>query len=204
MKSLITLITIVASLSTMAQRGRNQQIELNMGNQAFRGQSTIFLKKEIKKQFPRIQFENWDLQRVVLVAKSRGGRAQAFLQVGRFNSRVEFIDGNRFDFNNRGGFHRIPFEAPRRDNGNWQIELQGQVKVNKIIIMATRDQPRRRQVTRSCGVVLETVWGKDIKKFYSEASGIQGTGVQADACKKAMRKCLRLKNELPLTQCNKL
>lgn len=204
MKTLITILTIVASISTLAQRGQSRQIELDMGNQLFQGQNTLFLKKEIKKRYPRIRFESWDLQRVVLVAKSKGGRAQAFLKVGRFDSRVEVIDGNRFDFNNRGGFHRIPFEAPRRDNGNWQIELQGQVKVKKVIIFALEAHPRRVQVTRSCGVVLETIWGKDIKKFHSNASGFQGSGVQAEACKKAMRKCLSFKNELPLTQCKRL
>jgi hypothetical protein len=204
MKSIITAIAVVASLSTLAQRGQNQQIELSMNEKTFQGQSTIFLKQEIKKQYPRVNVERWDLQRVVLVAKSAKGNGKAFLQVGSFDSRIEQIDGNRFDFQNRGGFHRIRFEAPRLDNGNWQIHLRGKIKVRKVILVAKRDQPQNRRVTRKCGYVLETVWGKDIKKFKTEVSGQRGSGVLANACQKARKKCLVFQGEIPLTQCKKL
>ena len=204
MKTLITLITVVASLSAFAQRGQNRRFEIPMYGEQFKGQNTIYIKQELKKQFPRLKIAKWDLKRVVLVAKSKKGQGKAYLQVGRFDSRTEFIDGNRFDFQDRGYFHRIPFEAPRRDNGKWQIHLKGNVKVKKIVVVAKKDQPARPHVTKKCGFVLETVWGKDIKKFYAQASGPKGSGVQANACQKAKKKCKAFQGEIPLTQCHKL
>jgi hypothetical protein len=204
MKTFITLLTVVASLSTLAQRGQNRRFELPMSGKQFKGQNTIFLKQELKKQFPRLNVAKWDLKRVVLVAKSKKGQGKAYLQVGRFDSRVEFIDGNRHDFQDRGYFHRIPFEAPRKDKGNWQIHLKGNVKVKKVVVVAQKNQPKRPQVTKQCGYVLETVWGKDIKKFYAKASGPKGSGVQASACQKAKKKCKAFQGEIPLTSCQKL
>ena len=204
MKSLIAAITIFTSLTAFAQGGQKRRFEIPMHGKKFQGQSTIFLKQELKRQFPRLKIDRWDLKRVILVAKSKRGNGQAYLQVGRFDSRSEFIDGNRFDFQERGSFHRIPFEAPRRDQGKWQIHMQGKIKVKKVVVVAKKNQPRNPQVTKQCGYVLETIWGKDIKKFHAQASGPRGSGVQANACQKAKRKCLAFQNELPLTQCQKL
>lgn len=204
MKALITLLAVTISLSSFAQRGQNRRFEIPFHGELFKGQNTIFLKRELKNQFPRLNLKNWDLKRVVLVAKSKRGQGQAYLQVGGFDSRIEFVDGNRFDFDNRGNFHRIPFEAPRRDNGKWQIHLQGRIKVKKVVVVARRDQAPAPRVTKECGFVLETIWGKDIRKFYATASGPRGTGVQANACQKARRKCMNLQAEIPLTQCQKL
>lgn len=203
MKTLITVMAIMMTLTAQARPGRdgNQRLEIDFHDQVFRGQSTIFLKQEIKRQHPRIKFDRWDLRRVVLVAKSARGFGEAYLQVGRRQSRIETVDGNRFDFQDRRNYHRIPFPAPGQDRGNWQIHMNGRIKVNKVIVVAQRKQPRRPQVTRKCSAVLETVWGKDIKKFHAEAQGPRGTGVQAQACQKAMRKCQALQSEVPLTQC---
>lgn len=206
MKFMVTALVMMMALTAQARpgRGENQRLEIDFGGQLFRGESTIFLKQEIQRKHPRINFNKWDLKRVVLVAKSARGFGEAYLQTGREQSRVETVDGNRSDFQSRGNYHRIPFPAPGQDKGKWQIHMKGRIKVKKVIVVAQKKQPRRPQVTRSCSVVLETVWGKDIKKFHAQAQGPRGTGVAAQACSKAMRKCQRLQNEIPLTQCQVL
>lgn len=212
MKSLMTVLMMVLAFTSAARPIRPlpqlpsepQQFEIDFYDQVFTRDSTIFLKQELKKLRPRMNFENWDLKRVVLVAKSARGFGEAYLQIGRDQSRIETVDGNHFDFQSNGNYHRIPFRSPGPDAGKWQLHMKGRIKVKKVLVVAQRKAPRRPQVTRSCSYVLETVWGKDIKKFSAEATGIVGSGVQSDACKKALNKCNRLQREIPLTQCNKL
>jgi hypothetical protein len=119
MKTFITLLAVMMTLTAQARpgRGQNQRLEIDFGGQLFTGQSTIFLKREIQRKHSRINFNKWDLKRVVLVAKSARGFGEAYLQTGRQQSRIETVDGNRFDFQNRGNYHRIPFRAPGQDNG---------------------------------------------------------------------------------------
>lgn len=208
MKSCLTVIVMalafVANVNARPHQQQNQRFEIDFYGQQFQGQSTIYLKQEIKKLRPRIDFTNWDLKRVVLVAKSARGYGSAYLQTGREQSRHETVDGNPRSFRSHGDYHRIPFPAPGRDNGVWQIHMQGNIKVNKVVAVMERKAPRRPMVTRSCSYVLETVWGQDIKKFHAQSTGPQGSGVAADACQKAYRKCNRAQDEIPLTRCNKL
>jgi hypothetical protein len=208
MKSCITVLMMALALTATVNARPNQQqqkrFELDFYGQVFQQQSKIFLKQEIKKIRPNFNPSKWDLKRVVLVAKSAAGFGQAYLQTGRDQSRVETVDGNRPDFRSNGNYHRVVFPAPGQDQGNWQIHMQGRIKVKKVNLILVKKQPRRPNVTRKCSYVLETVWGKDIRKFHAQAQGPKGSGVAAKACKKAYNKCNRLQNEIPLTKCNKL
>lgn len=191
---------------------QNRQFEINYQDKEFTGQSVLKIKQDLSRAYPRLNLDNRELERVVLVAKSRAGNAEARLRVGRFDSRIEQIDGNPQDYRAAGSFHRIPFEAPNRDNGVWQIEMRGNIKVRKVIVTLSRDvtPPRPNRVTRQCGYVLETVWGQDIRRFSASATGIAGSGVQAKACEQARKQCiafqrdLPLSRDLPLTRCVKL
>lgn len=203
MKTILAVLALMISLSAQARPGNNgqQRLEIDLGDQIFQNQSVIRLKQEIKKRHPRINFNNWDLKRVVLVAKSARGFGEASLKVGRRGSRIETVDGNRFDFRRRGHYHRVAFFAPGSDRGKWQIHMQGRIKVKKVIVVAQRKRSRRPRVTRQCSAVLETFWGKDIEKFSAKAQGPRGSGVKAKACQKAMRRCQVFQNKLPITQC---
>ena len=123
------------------------------------------------------------------------------MQIGRQDSRVETIDGNGYDFRQPGNYHRVVFASPGRDGGKWQIHMKGRIKVDKVVLIAQKKAPRRPQVTRSCTVQFETIWGKDIKRFSASATGPKGSGVAAKACEKALNKCEKLEDEIPLTQC---
>ena len=194
-------LLLLSSVSAFAQ---GRQLEINFGGQEFRGQTTLRIKQELKRNYPNLNLDRAELERVILVAKSKQGNAQARLVVGRFDSRSEQIDGNPFDYNHNGSFNRIPFEAPNRGNGVWQIEMRGNVKVKKILVNVRMERNRRVTVTRECGFVLETIWGKDIRKFRAQATGLQGSGVQALACQKAHKQCSAFSRDIPLTQCKKL
>lgn len=194
-------LLLLTSVSVSAEM---RQLEIDYNGQEFRGETTLKLKQEIKRAYPRLDIERAELERVVLVAKSKAGNAQARLLVGRYDSRIEQIDGNRWDFDTAGNFHRIPFEAPNRDNGVWQIEMRGNIKVKKVLVDVMMECRRPQQVTRECGYVLETIWGKDIKKFRSTETGPEGSGVQARACQQARKKCEALSDSVPLSKCTKL
>ncbi len=234
MKKLITLVAVVATVSAMARPGNESKFDIQLGGKTYQGRNSLSLEHLFKKNHPRLNFNNWDFKRVVLHAKSKKGRAQANLTIGRFQSRSEFIDGNNYDFHNQGYFHQIPFEAPRGDRGAWKIHLDGAVKVKKITLVGSKirntrptpptrptrptrptpptrptrptppTRPTRPQITVECGYVLETLWGKDIKKFRSSATGPASSDVRSRACIEAKNRCLHLSNEIPLTKCSKL
>jgi len=205
-KSCVGLMMFVAAFSNSAAPARqNRRLILDFGNQVFRQQTQIKLKQEVKKQHPNFNFQKFDLVRAVLVAKSKRGYGQAFLKVGSFESRMETIDGNRFDFRSNANYQRTIFAAPQpNDRGVWQLFMKGHIKVKRIVLVAKRKHPQRRQVQRQCRFVLETIWGKDIRKFSAQAQGFFGTGVQAKACHKARRKCTSFQKDIPLTRCTKL
>lgn len=206
MKSCIGLLMFAAAFSSSAApAAQNRRLVLNFGNQIFRQQTQIKLKQEVKRQYPNFNFQKFDLVRAVLVAKSKKGYGQAYLKVGAYESRIETIDGNRFDFPSNANYQRTIFTAPQPNNrGVWQLFMKGHIKVKRIVLIAKRKHQQRRQVQRQCQFVLETVWGKDIRKFSAQAQGLFGSGVKAKACQKARRKCASFQREIPLTQCTKL
>lgn len=194
---------IVLAMGIQARPGQPQQqrLTLDFYGELFTQESTLFLKQEILRKHPRINFQNWDLKRVVLHAKSARGYGEAQLQIGRQDSRIETVDGNSYDFRQPGNYHKVVFTSPGSDQGKWQLHMKGRIKVDKVVIIAQKKAPRRPIVTRQCSVQFETIWGKDIKRFHAEATGPQGTGVAAQACEKALHKCEKLENEIPLTRC---
>lgn len=50
-------------------------------------------------------------------------------------------------------------------------------------------------VTRTCGAELVGPRGRTIQYFQARANGYRGSGVKQQACRKALRKCNRMKNE---------
>lgn len=203
MKSLLSVFFVLCALTTHANQ-REQVFEIDYNKQIFTQESVLHLKQEIKKLHPRINFDNWNLKQVTLVAKSARGFGEAYLKVGPRESRIETVDGSRFDFNDNGNFHQIKFPAPGQDNGVWQIHMKGRIKVKKVKLLAQQKRPARPIVERECKVLLETVWGKDVRRFSATATGPQGSGVMAKACNQAMRKCQLIQDEVPLLRCKTL
>ena len=107
-------------------------------DQNYRGQSTLFLKREIRQQFPGINLRRADLLRVRLIAKSRRGRGTAALKVGYDVTYPQTVSGNPYDFNDPAPytFDRVPFDNPSWDStGVWQIKLRGNFIVRKVVVI---------------------------------------------------------------------
>lgn len=160
-KSLVLIAALVTATSVMARgfgngpgrghgggygggygqpdRGfRQQQIQLNLFDQQFKGQNTIFLKQEIKRQNPYLNLQELKIEAVKLVAKSKQGRGTATLVVGQMQSYAHTLQGSPYDFHSNEPFtyDRITIGAPatHQQQGVWQIKLQGNIKVKKVVV----------------------------------------------------------------------
>ena len=120
---------------------RRFELDFNQ-HRVFRGENTIGLRRMLRDQYG-INSKRFNLKKVVLVAKSARGRGLAYLTVGYFSSFEETINGNRYDFDSRGGFDRVRFRSPKRNSrGPWQLHLRGKIKIKKIILKLERRNRR--------------------------------------------------------------
>lgn len=139
--ALLSTITMAFTFNASAQD--TERFPIQMGNQQYRGESTIPLKRLMRSQYPNVNLDNFKLERVRLVAKSRQGRGQAKLVVGQWQSSNERVDGRPidWDWNNRNSYDRIVFHngARRGDNqGRWQLHMRGNFKVRRIVLVLKR------------------------------------------------------------------
>ncbi|NNK95923.1 MAG: hypothetical protein HKP41_16360 [Desulfobacterales bacterium] len=111
-----------------------------------RGQpATLMLKRALKQQYPWINTRNLTLRNVILVAKSRVGRGHAQLRVGRRVSDYYRVAGHprAFKKNHRKTYDRVRLYSPTYNSrGPWQINLSGNFKVRKIVLIAENHNRR--------------------------------------------------------------
>ena len=142
-------------LFTFNSQADTQRIVIDMYDQVYQGrQSVLPLKRLIKRQHPRMNMDNFNLVRVRLVAKSRHGRGQANLVVGRWQSNSQTIGGRPVDWNwdRPRSFDRIVFhnQVRRDDEKRWQIHMRGNIKVRKVVVVLEREQRRGHAVDVHC------------------------------------------------------
>ncbi len=105
---------------------------------AYRGEkSTLLLKKTMRAQYPWVDLRKVDLQKVVLVAKSKMGKGGAKLRIGDHWSEGHRVGGRPESFYDYEPytFDRIRFRLPsENDHGPWQIDLRGNFIVRKVIL----------------------------------------------------------------------
>jgi len=140
------LILLTLPMSAMASRER-YVIDFDDSHiRGYRGEkATIFLKKSLKAQYPWVRLADLELEKVVLVAKSKKGRGGAGLRVGRWTTDMYGVDGSprQFHDNGRSTFDRVKFWNPSKNsNGPWQLEVKGNLIVRKVVLMV-RDHGRR-------------------------------------------------------------
>lgn len=116
---------------------KTQRVRIPMGGELAVGPNTIFLKQELRDMgvIPR----NRVLKKVVLVAKSKKGNAQAYLQLGNKEKPTKTIgrskNGFGFKANAKESYHRIQWNANRpAQGGPWQIHMRGRIKVKAVIV----------------------------------------------------------------------
>ena len=141
---LLTLFVVFLFAGNLFARER---IRLEMYDQQFRGESTIGLKREMRRQGLGGNLRNLRPIAVKVIAKSRMGRGRVVFQVGQERGQSEMINGNRYDWedNRRDTYDRIRLEAPYgrvRNNGPWQLHLRGNIKVKRIVVIVEQTRPR--------------------------------------------------------------
>ena len=147
----LTLLSIFAlALPSYAQRGRTstEQLVLKLNDAHYRGSSVIQLKQQIRQQYPRMILRNFKLKRVKLVAKSKQGRGSAELMVGQSSQDRGNIAGSPREFHSSKAytFDRVALNNYSGRQGAWQIHLQGNIIVRKVVVVLEsefRDMPRR-------------------------------------------------------------
>lgn len=145
MKLLATAVIMLCALSQVAsaQRGGqdNRRLVVDYYDQEFRGRGNLlYLKKAIKRNYPRIDFSRFKLKRVRLVAKSARGRGQAALLAGGSWTSYKTVDGypRDYQYNDPSTYSRLDFFPNSQQNGPWQVELNGQIKVKRVVVILQR------------------------------------------------------------------
>ena len=103
--------------------------------------ATIFLKKNLKEQYPWVKVKGLELKKVILVAKSKRGRGAAGLRVGKWATDMSEVGGRPRSFHDsdRSSFDRVRFWNPSQSSrGPWQLGLQGNFIVRKIVLVVDK------------------------------------------------------------------
>lgn len=160
-KLLMLFMMIATPLLAIDAQARDRLV-LRFHDDQFRGQNTLYLKREIRNQHPRVRVRDLKLESVRLVAKSKLGRGTATLNVGGRSSYAETINGSQYDFDSsdRWTFDRVDlYPSGRRTSGAWQIDLRGNIKVREVVLFVRdngsynprpnpRPNPRRSELIR--------------------------------------------------------
>jgi hypothetical protein len=133
----IAAIAITLTLGHTAFARQNFTLQLN--DKATSGNATIAIKQLLQRQH-NINPANFQLVGVRLTAKSQHGQATAQLQVGNWSSNAKRIQGNPTDWNRPNKYDQIDFNNNSGDdNGVWQIDLRGNVKTRKVVVVLERN-----------------------------------------------------------------
>lgn len=116
-------------------------------NEVLSGESVIKIRKALKEQ--GVDLNKKAIRSVSVRAKSKHGRGKVSLQVGRFDTEEQRIDGNRRAFRRRGPrtMHNLALQAPLsvREQlsrggvrGPIRLHLRGNIKVGKVMVEVVR------------------------------------------------------------------
>ena len=165
-------------------RGRAPQTErlvVRMGDAHYRGQgNVIYLKRELKKEYPRLNLRNMKLESVRLVAKTKRGRGSAELVVdGREKDRSR-VSGYPEDFHSSRPrtFDRVNLSNYGRSKGTWQIHLHGNFKVRKVVVFVKEkrgwdDGGHGRMRYKDVGEQRFDKWAYESETYYVNQRGVE-------------------------------
>ncbi|MFN7728333.1 MAG: DUF3011 domain-containing protein [Bdellovibrio sp.] len=134
----LLLASLLSFFATNA--AAREDFVLQMGNQEFNGASTIRLKMLLQEQYG-IRANDYELVGVRMVAKSQFGRGSARLTVGDWSSHSQRIDGHPATWNDSHPrtYARLDFgNESWRQNGPWQLQLNGNIKIQRIVVSLSR------------------------------------------------------------------
>lgn len=153
MKLLVSFFSLALSLSTMAQLhgprphpgshmrpGQAVIQRLPMAiNQTFYGSGLIQLKAKMQQQYSRYSAKDFELEAVIVEAKSQVGRGTVALQVGNKLSYPETVAASfNFYSNAPQTYSYIKLNSPAYASSSmdvWQIKLNGNIKVKSVSLI---------------------------------------------------------------------
>ncbi len=169
MVSLGLVMIVICSIPADAHAARERYV-LDFDDSHIRGfhrePATIFLKRTLKEQYPYVNIKRMELQKVVLVAKSKRGRGGAELQVGQDRTDNYQVYANPWDFkrSSRHTFDRVRFDNPARDSrGPWQMDLWGNLVVRKVVLVV--DERRRYKKRNNRGDSRDRRWNFEYRQW---------------------------------------
>lgn len=142
----LAALTLGANVALAAPGQPIERFVLDLNGREFnsaQGETTVALKQLIQQRYGNQDLEREDLVHVAVMAKSQMGRAQMSLLVGRDLGRPVQVAGNPFQYARPGGFTNYVLQHPGREaSGVWQLKLNGNVKIDRIVVVV-RDQALR-------------------------------------------------------------
>ena len=138
-KSIFSILMAFAfSLVSTASWSLTREISLDLDDAHIKGQNVILLKRALRDQYPGLDLEGQSLSQVLVMAKSRHGHGKAALRVANWRSSSQTIGGVPRDFRDPSTdtYYVHAFDNVSADSwGRWQLELQGNFKVRKVILV---------------------------------------------------------------------
>lgn len=128
---------IVLTVKEKYTQAYPKQETIYMRGAEYNAFSTFKLKQLIKQNNPRVDLEQADIVSVTLMAKSKFGNGQASLKVGQSITYPTTIPGNPREFNVTASRSFTPVQLFNNTGGSqgvWQVELQGNIKVDYIVV----------------------------------------------------------------------
>ena len=135
---MVMLLSLVAGFASAQSQER---VVLEFDDVHLKGSSVLKLKQEIKSQYGINNLKSYKISSVKLVAKTKNGKGKAALIVGNKETSPKVIAGAPKKFNRDGAksFDRVTFKSPSsKSTGAWRIELQGNFKVRKAVVILNK------------------------------------------------------------------
>ncbi len=144
----ITVLCMIILLPGLASAVERYSIDFADSHiRGFRdSEATLYLKKSFKAQYPWLRLRDYNLRKVVLVAKSKYGRGRAALRVGQERGEQFRVAGFPRDFRNhrRYSFDTVHLYNPScSSHGRWQIRLNGNFIVREVVVVLEKKRAPR-------------------------------------------------------------
>ncbi len=129
-------------LITTVALSADRVLELNFYGEKFKNES-IGIKNAIKRQYRNLKIKNFNLDKVVVVAKTKNGNGRASLVVNGYRSSGAVVDGYPREFRRPGNFDRVTLHNySYGSRGAWKVRLDGVFKVKKLKVHLERKYRR--------------------------------------------------------------
>jgi len=126
-------------------RGNVKRITLQKHGEEFRGMNTIRLKGELKRQRPNLRLRDFNLKKVIVMAKSFRGRGSMDLVIDGMQVSSSNVPGfpRGYDARDMRSYKRLVLKPRGQDTtGKWQLDLRGKIKIDSLTLVL---EPKRVQ-----------------------------------------------------------